>query len=99
MHARGLYVPLQSWPGIAVRRTAPQRRTPNPDTGTVRVSGFRVRAFSAPRNDHVFNCQTAWRASSPAFFLAPGTPSSFSSHAKREGDGAPGRPYSSVAVG
>src|SRR5665811_571790 len=33
--------------------TARQRRTRNPEAGTVLVSGFRVRTFGAPRNDEI----------------------------------------------
>jgi hypothetical protein len=67
-----------------------QRRTRNPDTGTVRVSGFRVRAFSAPRNDHVFNCQTAWASIIARIFSGAGYAVTSFVPRKHEGDGAPG---------
>jgi len=35
-------------------RGGAKRRTRNPEATSARVSGFRVRAFGAPRNDELF---------------------------------------------
>ena len=53
------------------------RRTRNPDACQVAISGFRVRAFSAPRNDRLFTCQTARRYADTAGRLANAPPPGF----------------------
>ena len=53
------------------------RRTRNPDACQVAISGFRVRAFSAPRNDRLFTCQTARRHADTAGRLANAPPPGF----------------------
>ena len=48
------------------------------------------RALSAPRNDHVFNCQTAWASIIARIFSGAGYAVTSFVPRKREGDGAPG---------